>query len=201
LQEARPYIKRITAPLLSLMLRKQLATLGGISQEELDSLFEIKSLRKSVPPIKAVSRVTTSLMRKLILRIMAAPDLAAIIDPVVLADAQLVKGTSEVEFKALQQQIQTLKNGHKIANWVEYFRGTEFEGLFAELEKELLSPQILDPGELKSEFLEFWQGLLAQINRAQATAIAEKSRIQPLTVEEGAELLRHHQAIRNTTQK
>ncbi len=201
LQEARPHVKRVAAPLLSLLLRKQFATLGGISQDELESLYEIKPQRKSTPAVKTVARTTTSLIRKLMLRVMAAPELAEMVDLTMLADAQLVKGTSEFEVRAFQQQLQPLKNGQKIANWVEYFRNTEFEGLFEDLEKDLLSPQLVEAGELKPEFLEFWQGLVGQINRAQATLIAEKSRIQPLTVEEGAMLLKHHKAFGNPTPK
>ena len=201
LQEARPLVKQVAAPLLSLMLRKQLATLGGISQDELESLYEIKPQRKSTPTVKTVSRAGTSLIRKLMLRVMAAPDLADMVDLAMLANAQFVKETSAIELRAFQQQIQVLKNGEQITNWAEYFRGTEFEGLYEELEKDLLSPQILDPAELKPEFQEFWQGLMRQINQAQATAIAEKSRIQPLTVEERANLLKHHQALGNTVRK
>ena len=201
LQEARPLVKQVAAPLLSLMLRKQLATLGGISQDELESLYEIKPQRKSTPTVKTVSRAGTSLIRKLMLRVMAAPDLADMVDLAMLANAQFVKETSAIELRAFQQQIQVLKNGEQITNWAEYFRGTEFEGLYEELEKDLLSPQILDPAELKPEFQEFWQGLMRQINQAQATAIAEKSRIQPLTVEERANLLKHHQALGNTVLK
>ena len=53
LQEARPLVKRIAAPLLSLLVRKQLATLGGINQDELDNLYEIKAQRKTAPAYRA----------------------------------------------------------------------------------------------------------------------------------------------------
>src|SRR5690606_32872720 len=36
LQEAKPLVKQVTAPMLSLMLRKQVAELAGLSQAELD---------------------------------------------------------------------------------------------------------------------------------------------------------------------
>ena len=71
------------------------------------------------------------------LRVIAAPELAEIVDLSLLADAQLVKDTSMLELRAFQQQIQALKNGHTIVNWVEYFRDTEFSGLFEELERDL----------------------------------------------------------------
>jgi DNA primase len=44
LQSAKPLLKQIAAPLLSVMLRKRFAEIGGISREELDSLLDIKPI-------------------------------------------------------------------------------------------------------------------------------------------------------------
>lgn len=201
LQEARPLVKQVAAPMLSLLLRKQLAALGGIGQDELEDLYEIRAQRKTKPAAKPVARTTRSLIRKLILRVMADPSLADMVDPAMLSEAQIVKDISDFELRAFQQQLQVLKSGQKIASWIEYFRGTEFESLFEELERDLIDLQILDSSELKPEFLEFLEGVVQQVNRAQATAIAEKSKIQPLTVEEGAKFLKHQRAFGNATQK
>jgi hypothetical protein len=73
--------------------------------------------------------------------------------------------------------------------------------LFEELEKDLIDLQMLDACQLKPEFLDFWAGVIRQVNQAQATALAEKSKIQPLTVEEGAKFRKHQQAFGNATQK
>ncbi|MBM3343836.1 MAG: DNA primase [Betaproteobacteria bacterium] len=56
LQEAKPLLKQIAAPMLSLMLRKQLADVAGITQAELDHEFQIQSVAKpgwgaKAPPI------------------------------------------------------------------------------------------------------------------------------------------------------
>jgi DNA primase len=198
LQEARPLIKQVAAPLLSLMLRKQLAVLGGISQDELENLYQIKTLRRTPAAPKAVRRTATSLLRKLMVRVMADPALAENVDVAMLADAPLVKDISPLELRAFQQQLGVLQSGQPIASWFEYFRDTEFAGLFEELEKDLIDLQLLDLGELRPEFVEFWQGLSRQIHHAQAAAIVEKSKIQPLTVEEGAQLLQHQQALGST---
>lgn len=52
LQEAKPLIKEIAAPMLSLMLRKQLAERAGFTQQELDHEFQIKSVgvARAAPP-------------------------------------------------------------------------------------------------------------------------------------------------------
>ncbi len=46
LQEAKPLVKQVAAPMLSLMLRKHIAELAGLSQAELDRNFEIKALTR-----------------------------------------------------------------------------------------------------------------------------------------------------------
>ena len=200
LQEAGPLIKKIAAPVLSLMLRKQLAAVGGLSQDELDNLYQIKTPRRAAAPAKPVTRAATSLTRKLMLRVMADPGLSAHVDAATLADARLVKDVSPFELRAFQELVRVLQSGQAIASWFEYFRDTEFAGLFAELEKDLIDLHLLGLGALEPEFLEFWRGLLRQIHQAQAQAIVEKSKIQPLTVEEGARLLRHQQALGDVAQ-
>ncbi len=44
LQRAKPLLKQISAPLLSVMLRKRFAEIAGIVREELDSLLDIKHI-------------------------------------------------------------------------------------------------------------------------------------------------------------
>ena len=94
-----------------------------------------------------------------------------------------------------------MQAGQKIASWVEYFRATDFESLFEELEKDLIDLPLLELSERKPEFLDFWTGLLRQIERARATIIVEKSKVQRLTVEEGAQLVNRQPAPGSLTQK
>ena len=49
LKRAKPLLKQISAPLLSVMLRKRFAEIAGISREELDALLEIKNLTAQQP--------------------------------------------------------------------------------------------------------------------------------------------------------
>ena len=53
LQKAKPLIKEISAPMLSLMLRKDLADIAGITQQELVHEFEIKGIPKAAPRYQA----------------------------------------------------------------------------------------------------------------------------------------------------
>ena len=53
LQKAKPLIKEISAPMLSLMLRKDLADIAGITQQELDHEFEIQGIPQAAPRYQA----------------------------------------------------------------------------------------------------------------------------------------------------
>ncbi len=54
LQRAKAFLKQISAPLLSVMLRKRFAEIAGIAREELDSLLDIKH---SVAPRQAPQKL------------------------------------------------------------------------------------------------------------------------------------------------
>jgi DNA primase len=67
LQEAKPLIKQITAPMLSLMLRKQLADVAGITQQELDAEFQIKGQPAPAPRYQKREATISQPMRLLML--------------------------------------------------------------------------------------------------------------------------------------
>ena len=79
LQSAKPMLKQIAAPLLSLMLRKRFADVTGISREELDILLEIKS------PVLPKRRAETPMRRG------SLPSAAIQLAAVILASPQLAQ--------------------------------------------------------------------------------------------------------------
>ncbi len=100
LQSAKPLLKQIAAPLLSVMLRKRFAEIAGIAREELDGLLDIKPF--GAPARATAKRQTrdTSLPipLRLAAQIMAQPGLAMACD-LELQDA------NEPEFIFLRQII------------------------------------------------------------------------------------------------
>ncbi len=78
LQNAKPLLKQIAAPLLSVMLRKRFAEIAGISREELDDLLGIKPLGQARrAPTRMQSRDTSvPIPLRLAAQIMAQPRLA-----------------------------------------------------------------------------------------------------------------------------
>lgn len=82
LQSAKPLLKQISAPLLSVMLRKRFADIAGISREELDTLLEIRnSTAPRQPPQKLNRRNSLPTPAvQLAALVLAAPELAAQFD-------------------------------------------------------------------------------------------------------------------------
>jgi DNA primase len=166
LQDAKPLLKQVTAPLLSLLLRKSVAERVGITQMELDSQFQIKSppaSRARAPDVPA--RQTHSLMRKLIVRLMADPALAELADPQALAAAEAVAELDRNELNALRFQLQTLRCGEQVSSWAEYARSSELGSVFSRLEEDLLSFETFKTDEVRAEFTEFWARLLREIDK------------------------------------
>jgi len=166
LQDAKPLLKQVTAPLLSLLLRKSVAERVGVTQMELDSQFQIKS-----PPASRArasdlpARQTHSLMRKLIVRLMADPALAELADPQALAAAEAVAELDRNELNALRFQLQTLRCGEQVSSWAEYARSSELGSVFSRLEEDLLSFETFKTDEVRAEFTEFWARLLREIDK------------------------------------
>ena len=78
LQDARPLVKRIGAPMLGLVLRKRVAELAGITQAELEQRFEIG--RRPAQPVLARtlrSGLSADPYAKLLERLLAEPISAA----------------------------------------------------------------------------------------------------------------------------
>lgn len=67
LKEAEPLIKQVAAPMFSMMLRKQLAEVAGITQEELDREFQIKGRPAHIPRYQKREATISQPMRVLML--------------------------------------------------------------------------------------------------------------------------------------
>ncbi|MDD2776109.1 MAG: DNA primase [Gallionella sp.] len=78
LQRAKPLLAAITAPTTALLLRKEVAALAGISQGELEALYEITPVaRPTRPAFQKASRTTPSAHRLLLQCLIAQPALGA----------------------------------------------------------------------------------------------------------------------------
>ena len=166
LQDAKPLVKQVAAPLLSLLLRKSLAERTGITQAELDGQFQIKSHPAVVrAPPKVLREGPKSLTWKLILRLMAEGSLAQLADPAAIEGGREVAEIDQRELEALIYQLGVLRSGVVVSNWVEYTRGTDREELFGAVERDLMTFNLLGIDELRAEFADFWAALGNEIGK------------------------------------
>jgi DNA primase len=78
LQRAKPLLTAITAPATALLLRKEVAALSGVSQEELEALYEIKPVARAArKSFQKVGRAAPSANRLLLQCLIAQPALGA----------------------------------------------------------------------------------------------------------------------------
>jgi DNA primase len=175
LQEAAPRIKQVAAPLLSLMLRKQLAQIAGISQQELDAQFQIKSVSQAPAPPRRSPPVRQSLARKLIELVMLHPEFARDVDTAALhAAGDTVEDSAEL--KTLAALLGAAAAGPVVVNWPEYFRDSEHAGLLLQIEPALLKRQDADwsEDELRAEFSDGWRQLNQRVELARQSENIKK---------------------------
>ncbi len=76
LHRARPLLSAVASPVASLLLRKEVAALAGISQAELEALFEIKPVAHAPrPALKKAMRTPFPVQRLLLQCLIAKPEL------------------------------------------------------------------------------------------------------------------------------
>jgi DNA primase len=153
LETAKPMLLAITAPTLSLLLRKEVATLAGISQQELEGLYGIKSV--GGPPKRATQkagRPAVSNLRVLLRCLLFKPDLARH-----LAESLIFEGKDADAIIALREWLITQDGEVSSAALIQYFQGTSHEQLMANEQAEIM--QWGDAFDVDAEF----QGVLAKL--------------------------------------
>ncbi len=202
IQQAKPLVKQIAAPMLSLLIRKELAQLAGVLQQELDAQFEIKGQFRPAPARRAAP-VTQSILRTVLELLVVEPRLAARIQRSDLVAAVDVPGVEQMELQALSAVLEVLGAGDVPINLGEVFRGTAHETPVQQAEIGALGWQdrSLQPEELEAEFLGAWQQTVDKIRRARITALLEKSRRQGLSSEDQAQYRLLQQALSVSSSK
>jgi DNA primase len=196
LQEAKPLVKQITAPMLSLMLRKQLAEITGITQQELDGEFQMKTLPSAAPARRQAPlqrSITQSVMELLVLD--AA--LARLADRALLTPGIGLAGIDQHELMALDRLLEMLTAAGKPLNVGEFFRDTEYSDLFSAVEVGVLrrQEQGFSGEELEAEFAGAWRQLVERIRKARSNALLDKQRQHGWSVEEQSQFLLLQQPV------
>ncbi len=136
LQRAKPLLTAITAPATALLLRKEVAALAGVSQAELEALYEVSPVARSVarPAPQKAGRPAPSGHRRLLQCLIARPALGA----------QLPGGWQGdgAEGEAIPALLSVLREADYALGGpalTQMFQGTVHESVLAAAEADMLS--------------------------------------------------------------
>ena len=189
LHHARPLLSVITSPVTSLLLRKEVAALSGVSQAELEALYEIKPISQAPrAALKKVVRTPFPMQRLLLQCLIAQPQLGARMpddwhgegsdaDAIVAVLAVLREVDYKITSPALMQRFEGTSYARALAQaeaemlaWGETFDvETEFAGLLGRL----------DDGQRRQQF-ETLQGKLLQEGSSRISSLTSEEREQYL---------------------
>jgi len=194
LQDAKPLVKQVAAPMLSLVLRKQVAELAGVAQSELEQGFEIKVVARGRAPERRTS-VKPSLTRLLSEMLVSRPSLAALADSTQLqANADLASiELPPAELALLERLLELCRSRPDLRSAAEHFRGSEFEALAREIEVSSLRWERMEDEALEAEFTGAWARLTERFRHVRITLLLEKSKRQRWTPEDEEQFRRLQQ--------
>ena len=157
LQRAKPLLAAITAPTTALLLRKEVAALAGISQAELEALFEISPVARAVrPAFQKANRASPSAYRLLLQCLIAQPSLGAQLP----ADWH-EEGAEAETVTALLTTLREANFNLSSAVISQIFHGTSHEKRIAQAQTDLLDWG--DSFDIEAEF----NGLLSKLQSHQ----------------------------------
>ncbi|MCW5576810.1 MAG: DNA primase [Burkholderiales bacterium] len=172
---AKPLVKQIAAPMLSLLIRKELAQLAGVMPQELDAQFGIHGQPVPVPQRRPTA-VRPSILRTMLDLIVCDPQLAALIDRAELASGieLSVPELDREDWKILDPLLQALDQQAEGVKLGEIFRGTPLESAMqlAEARALKIMEQLPSVAEREAEFQDAWQQVLGRIRRFRAARAA-----------------------------
>lgn len=136
LQHAKPLLIAITAPTTALLLRKEVAALAGVSQSELEALYQVSPVARAPRPAmqKSNRALTASVQQRMLQCLLAKPELGKNIP-----DTWQVEGAEE---DALQALLGVLREADFVASsavLTQLFQGTTHEKSFTAAQAEMLN--------------------------------------------------------------
>ncbi len=187
LQDAKPLVKQINAPLLSLLLRKRVAELAGVTQGELDSRYEITALTRH-KTVERRAAPSPSILRRIAEMLLLRPALARIADPARLDEFADLAGFefAAAEYELVVNLLALGRDCPDIKAVSEHFRGTALESLVKEVESGNLEwrEPIPDDEALEADFTGAWRRVIERLRKARINALLEKSKRAGWTAEE-----------------
>lgn len=184
LQMARPLLQQVAAPALGLMLRKRLAELAGISQMELEDLYQIQPVRSPAKALPRLKRNPPSLVRQMLQFLLVQPQLA---QGVVFE--QKGREGEELTLAVLLEFLAEHPHLNGAAPLIEHFRGTPHEARIRDAAAEVMQwEDAFGADEVAQEFAGALAQLKWQAKQKEIDALLALSRAQGLTAEQKEQL-------------
>ena len=188
LQDAKPLLSEIKAPMLSLVLRKKIADQGGVSQAELDSRYGIK-VAQGTPAPKRRTAEKPSVLRHLAEMLLVSPGLARLAD--IERFRQFARlAASEFPSDEIELVLGLLEMGRDNPNVqvvLERYRGTRLESLVGRFQATGMLAR--EGGEyegtpLEKDFAGAWSKVEQYLNSAGQKALMSRASPKDLSEED-----------------
>lgn len=177
---AEPLVRRIAAPRLKLMLRREIAERAGLSATELEQVFPVQLASRDVPKAAPSARKPPSLIRSLLKLLVLRPQLAAQFDADLPdRNAETAALSALLEFLRSQPQLQNT------AAILEHFRDTPHERLLKDVSGEILGWD--EDFEVEAEFAGALDRLRSQNLARRVGELLAKAGSEGLTMDEKTE--------------
>jgi DNA primase len=187
LKNAQPLLTAIIAPTTALLLRKEIAALAGVTQTELEALYDIKPV--GAPPRKALQKVTRNApsgLRALLRCILFQPNLARDIPTDWHSE-----GDEAAAILALADYLRGQPADTSTAALIQAFQGTRYEALFTAAQADIL--QWGEAFDVVNEFQDVLLKLRDDTRKQQLHALHHKMQhggLQALNEQDRADYLR-----------
>ena len=192
LGDAKPILQQVQAQGLSLMLRKRVAELAGITQSEIENLLKLEQPKRQHPAPSKTPRRAPTLSRKLMQLLMLRPALAMQLDA-----ANLPTGLAERDALVRMIEIARAEPALGSAALLQGLHGAISEKLLGELAGELLGWDDED-FDLDQEFggvLRQLQGASQQRELAVLLQTAQERGLQALSSEQREQLQQYRRNV------
>jgi DNA primase len=182
LKNAQPLLTAITAPTMALLLRKEVAALAGMTQEELEASYDIKPLappRRATPP--KAKRASPSGLRTLLRCLVMHPELAR-----ELPNDWHGDGAEGAAISALADWLRESADETSTAAMIQHFQGSVHETVLAAAQGEVM--QWGEDFDVQAEFAGTLDKLREELRKTELDALHAKD-LKSLNEQERARYL------------
>lgn len=173
LQDAKPLVKQVSAPILGLMLRKRMADLGGISQAELEERFDLRTAKRETGGVpQRAQRRGSDAYAKLLERVLAEPKLVEELWTVSLPAPQAESRAASALFDLIEES-RALGQELTVAGVLELLRARGHEATVQRLMPTVQDLRHFTGEELRVEVLGVIQNLVAEADKLRRDRVVQ----------------------------